>query len=163
MKICTKCREEKTDILFKKDKTRPGGLSSWCKSCNSDETVLRVNRAKANKNNQQYKKTDGGKIVNLRYKRMRRAAHRKARPLWACRTAIDGIYSEAAEKGLVVDHIVPLRSPFVCGLHTQENLRLCDKETNQVKGNRWWPGDWNGNFDIKDQNFHDLPHFELVT
>lgn len=22
--------------------------------------------------------------------------------------------------------------------------------------------DWNGNFDIKDQNFHDVPHFELV-
>jgi peptidoglycan LD-endopeptidase CwlK len=25
-----------------------------------------------------------------------------------------------------------------------------------------WGGDWNGNFDIKDQNFHDLPHFELI-
>lgn len=25
-----------------------------------------------------------------------------------------------------------------------------------------WGGDWNGNFDIKDQNFNDLPHFELV-
>ena len=22
--------------------------------------------------------------------------------------------------------------------------------------------DWNGNMDLKDQNFHDLPHFELV-
>ena len=25
-----------------------------------------------------------------------------------------------------------------------------------------WGGDWNGNFDIKDQNFHDLPHFEII-
>lgn len=25
-----------------------------------------------------------------------------------------------------------------------------------------WGGDWNGNLDIKDQNFHDLPHIELV-
>lgn len=24
-----------------------------------------------------------------------------------------------------------------------------------------WGGDWNGNFDLKDQNFFDLPHFEL--
>ncbi len=24
-----------------------------------------------------------------------------------------------------------------------------------------WGGDWNGNMDFKDQNFHDLPHFEL--
>lgn len=26
-----------------------------------------------------------------------------------------------------------------------------------------WGGDWNGNFEIKDQNFHDLPHFELIV
>lgn len=26
-----------------------------------------------------------------------------------------------------------------------------------------WGGDWNGNFKHNDQNFHDLPHFELVT
>ena len=25
-----------------------------------------------------------------------------------------------------------------------------------------WGGDWNGNMDVKDQNFNDLPHFELV-
>jgi len=25
-----------------------------------------------------------------------------------------------------------------------------------------WGGDWNGNFDLKDQNFFDLPHFEVV-
>ena len=25
-----------------------------------------------------------------------------------------------------------------------------------------WGGDWNGNFDLKDQNFYDLPHFEVV-
>jgi peptidoglycan L-alanyl-D-glutamate endopeptidase CwlK len=25
-----------------------------------------------------------------------------------------------------------------------------------------WGGDWNGNLDFKDQNFHDLPHFELI-
>lgn len=25
-----------------------------------------------------------------------------------------------------------------------------------------WGGDWNGNWDHKDQKFHDLPHFELI-
>lgn len=25
-----------------------------------------------------------------------------------------------------------------------------------------WGGDWNGNMDFKDQNFNDLPHFELI-
>ncbi len=24
-----------------------------------------------------------------------------------------------------------------------------------------WGGDWNGNFDLKDQNFYDLPHYEV--
>ncbi|MEE9614861.1 MAG: M15 family metallopeptidase [Thermodesulfobacteriota bacterium] len=26
-----------------------------------------------------------------------------------------------------------------------------------------WGGDWDGDFSFKDQNFHDLPHFELVN
>ncbi len=26
-----------------------------------------------------------------------------------------------------------------------------------------WGGDWNGNRDFRDQKFHDLPHFELIT
>ncbi len=26
-----------------------------------------------------------------------------------------------------------------------------------------WEGDWNGNYDLKDQNFYDLPHFEAVV
>ena len=25
-----------------------------------------------------------------------------------------------------------------------------------------WGGDWNGNLNLKDQNFFDLPHFELI-
>lgn len=25
-----------------------------------------------------------------------------------------------------------------------------------------WGGDWNRNTDLKDQSFHDLPHFEIV-
>ena len=25
-----------------------------------------------------------------------------------------------------------------------------------------WGGDWDGDFDLKDQNFNDLPHFELI-
>jgi len=25
-----------------------------------------------------------------------------------------------------------------------------------------WGGDWDGDLDFKDQNFHDLPHFELL-
>lgn len=38
-----------------------------------------------------------------------------------------------------VDHIVPLRSPLVCGLHCEANLTVIPPLENQSKGNRHWP------------------------
>jgi len=38
-----------------------------------------------------------------------------------------------------VDHIVPLRSPVVCGLHAHTNLRVIPLSANAAKGNRFWP------------------------
>jgi hypothetical protein len=38
-----------------------------------------------------------------------------------------------------VDHIVPLISKLVCGLHNEFNLRVITAMENNVKGNRYWP------------------------
>lgn len=39
-----------------------------------------------------------------------------------------------------VDHIVPLQSNLVCGLHCAANVRVIPNALNRAKGNRFWPG-----------------------
>ena len=71
----------------------------------------------------------------------RRAQHRKATPAWyeQERDKVELIYEKAQEFGFHVDHIVPLQSKKVCGLHTWANLQLLASELNLSKGNYNWP------------------------
>lgn len=38
-----------------------------------------------------------------------------------------------------IDHIVPLKSGLVCGLHWPENIQIITATENIKKGNRYWP------------------------
>ena len=79
------------------------------------------------------------------YRAKRRATEQEAIPSWANRSKIDEIYKQAIciteETGVQhhVDHIVPIISPIVCGLHWEENLQVIPAFLNIAKGNRQWP------------------------
>lgn len=78
-------------------------------------------------------------------KHRRKAAEVAAVPPWFDSAAVQKVYLKAAEwSGILghplhVDHVVPLRSPLVCGLHTHSNLQLLAAAENVAKGNRYWP------------------------
>lgn len=75
----------------------------------------------------------------------RRAAKHSSIPAWADQKAIESIYSDAKkltkQTGIQwhVDHIVPLQSPIVCGLHCESNLHILPGLENCSKSNRYWP------------------------
>lgn len=75
----------------------------------------------------------------------RRYATKAATPGWANRSAIAAIYKQARAltqstgREHHVDHIVPLSSPLVCGLHCEQNLQVLEGLDNSSKGNRHWP------------------------
>jgi hypothetical protein len=75
----------------------------------------------------------------------RKAALLRATPAWADQDAITNIYAEAMrqqeETGIRkhVDHIVPLQSKIVCGLHAESNLQILDGAENESKRNFRWP------------------------
>lgn len=88
---------------------------------------------------------DALKPINAE-KAMRRVARKKsATPAWANKKKIQSFYKTAARLTAAtgiphhVDHIVPLQSKLVCGLHVEQNLEILLWSENLTKGNRWWP------------------------
>lgn len=69
----------------------------------------------------------------------RRSAKKRAIPKWYNKNKVNKLYSKARDMGLTVDHIVPLKSDLVCGLHCWHNLQLLEQSENSSKGNYYWP------------------------
>jgi len=76
------------------------------------------------------------------------AAKLNATPAWANDFFISEVYALARLRSKMktggvaqwhVDHIVPLKSARVCGLHVEHNLEVIPGASNSAKGNRRWP------------------------
>lgn len=76
----------------------------------------------------------------------RRAIKLRAKPSWANDFFIQEAYRLAALRTKMlgypwhVDHIVPLQSKIVCGLHVEHNMRVIPGSENIRKRNYVWPG-----------------------
>ncbi len=85
------------------------------------------------------------KHTHNRIQAARRARVLKATPKWATPEYIALFYelarleSERLGVEVHVDHIVPLKSSKVCGLHCEHNLQLLVASENLTKSNRVWP------------------------
>jgi hypothetical protein len=101
--------------------------------CENKERMLESNR-QWNKDNPHKRKAIGAKY---------RAASLQANVPWANHEAIALVYKECLETtertGVLhhVDHIVPLQSDLVCGLHCEFNLRVIPAKENLTKSNKF--------------------------
>lgn len=101
------------------------------------------NREICNERIREWKSRNPHKLTHYFHKR--RAAELQATPPWADFDAIEAVYADAqciqAATGIAqhVDHIVPLISKLVCGLHCEANLRPIPASENTKKNNRHWP------------------------
>lgn len=92
---------------------------------------------KSLKNARAYKANNKNVVNAINAKR--RSLSKCATPQWANQEMIKVVYEKAAKYGLQVDHIVPLTSNLVCGLHVWHNLQLLDESLNKTKRNKYWP------------------------
>lgn len=156
-KVCTGCAVQKTLDAFCKQKTGKYGVRAVCRECRRSELVKppgywaavyagRKHKDNARDRYEQRRQARKQNPAKFSARAMLRVALKKrSTPAWADLVAILAVYEQAArmksETGqkFHVDHIVPLQSDLVCGLHVHWNLQVLPAAENISKGNRVWP------------------------
>ena len=134
--------DERTVLLKKNAVNR---TTEWRKN-NPEKRALQVNAenltesSKIRKSN--WKKRNPDKVTFDTQKR--NALKKMAIPLWANEFFIQEAYHLAKLRTKMlgfkwhVDHIVPINSKIVCGLHTHGNLQVIPAIENIKKSNKYW-------------------------
>lgn len=165
MRICTCCNKKKkaSDFNLKHRMNKKSGIvqyhfTSFCRECLNEKSkeYYNKNREKRKEYQRKYNKTSTVYQRNQPARRRIYAGIRSRRTKLArlkCSTkqdrqAIKHIYAEChtlnatSSVKYVVDHIIPLNNPEVCGLHVAWNLQIITEEANLAKSNNFI-SDWN--------------------
>ena len=147
-KKCTSCKEELSLLSFGKHKKTKDGLQSVCKECtNAMVKTWRDNNLEKARNCSKKWRSEN-KEYDVAKTAKRKALKLSATPSWTDKNKIKTEYALAQwctdVMGTVyhVDHIVPLKSKTVCGLHVEANLRVIPATENIAKSNHSWPDMW---------------------
>lgn len=142
-----KCRQWQKDY----SRRNPEKALEWSRA---NPEKRRISRAKWNNSNRDrialvgsaWTKANRGKVSA--YWAKYHAAKLRAIPAWANQFFISEAYDLAHRRTVLktggvkkwhVDHIVPLISKVVCGLHVENNLQVIPGSLNMSKSNRYWP------------------------
>jgi hypothetical protein len=136
--VCARLRETRRKATTRSHKSNPERLVKWRKAYYD---AHRAERVEASVKWQRDNPGAAAAKTNAR-----RARKLQATPSWADMEFIELLYVEAAALSSLgtrgrfhVDHIVPLQSKLVTGLHVQNNLRVIPARDNIAKSNRVWP------------------------
>ena len=157
MKTCKKCCCKKSFTEFYNNSQTSDGVRTVCKSCDNkrksvyvEKNIDAVANTKAKYRGKtkeklsvyltQWRKENSYKMCT--YASKRRALLIGATPSWVDEGKIEFFYKQAAlmnqqfpEMRYEVDHIIPLNSHLVCGLHTHENMQILSAKQNRSKKN----------------------------
>jgi hypothetical protein len=168
-KQCNRCGQSRPLAAFYKDKKAKDGHTSRCKECDREYQKISPTRAATRKRsadkyrdarNQAAREQSKQKRIDkyasrfteqdayIKYRAARQLAKAAATPVWLSqedRRKVKDIYAAAAMLQELtcspydVDHIVPLQSDVVCGLHVWWNLQAIPQSINAQKRNVFDP------------------------